>query len=105
MVAGGGVDGCGAGPGGEVVAVGEPSAVAELDQQPSSAGGSDTVQAKQSRAGGSDQLDEFLVRCLLAQVETLQVSDQLGRDPLAGPTDHVPGPHSRQDLLGLRGGE
>ena len=55
VVAGGGVDGCGAVPGGEVVAVGEPGDVADLDQQPGRTGGSDAVQVDQAGAGRGDQ--------------------------------------------------
>ena len=56
VVAGGGVDGCGAGPGREVVAVREPGDVADLDQQPRGAGGADAVQVQQGGAGRGDQL-------------------------------------------------
>ena len=50
VVAGGGVDGCGAGPGREVVAVGEPGDVADLDEQPGSTGRADAVQVEQRRS-------------------------------------------------------
>ena len=56
LVAGGGVDRCGAVPGREVVAVGEPGDVADLDQQPGGAGGADAVQVDQRGAGRGEQL-------------------------------------------------
>ena len=89
VVAGGGVDRCGAGPGGEVAAVGEPGDVADLDQQPGSTGGADAVQVKQAGAGGPDQCLEFLVRRLGAGVDLLQVHYQLHRDALAGLRDDI----------------
>ena len=47
LVAGGGVDECGAVPGRKVVAVGESRDVADLDEQPGCAGGSDAGQVGQ----------------------------------------------------------
>ena len=43
LVAGGGVDGCGAVPGREVVAVGKAGDVADLDQEAGGAGGTGAV--------------------------------------------------------------
>jgi hypothetical protein len=56
VVAGGGVDGCGAVPGREVTAVGAPGDVTDLDQQPCCTGGSDPVQVEQAGTGGRDEL-------------------------------------------------
>ena len=55
MVAGGGVDGGGAVPGGEVVAVGEPGDLADLDQQPGRTRGSDALKVQQPGAGRGEQ--------------------------------------------------
>ena len=76
--------GGGAGPGREVATVGEPGDVADLDQQPGGTGGADAVQVEQRRCRCHRQVDEFLVRGLLALVDPLEVDDQLERDPLSG---------------------
>ena len=101
LVAGGGVEGCGAVPGREVGLVREPGDVADLDQQPGGAGGADAVQVEQTGAGGFDQLGELLVGGLLPGIDPLQVSDQLGGDPAAGLADDVAGPDLGQQCLGL----
>ena len=105
VVAGGGVDRGGAGPGAEVVAVGEPGDVADLDQQPGRAGGADAVQVHQAGAGRGDQLGEFLVRGLLALIDPLEVADQLGGDPPTGLAGDVARADRGQQGLGLGGGQ
>ena len=85
VVAGGGVDGCGAVPGGEVVVVREPGDVADLDQQPGGAGRADAVQVHQCGAGGGDEFLEFFVGLLGALVDPLEVTDQLRGDSTADP--------------------
>jgi excisionase family DNA binding protein len=54
LIAGGGIDRGGAVPGREVVAVGEPGDVGDLDQQPRGAGRADALQVKQLGAGRCD---------------------------------------------------
>ena len=105
VVAGGGVDGCGAVPGREVLAVGAPGDVTDPDQQPSGAGGADAVQVHQAGAGGGEEFFELFVRGLLAGVDPLEVRDQLGRDPASGLAHDVPGPHGREQCLGLGSGQ
>jgi hypothetical protein len=58
LLAGGGVDGRGAVPGGEMAAVSETGDVAE---QPGSAGRSDAMEVLQAAAGGSDPLGQLRV--------------------------------------------
>ena len=65
MVTGGGVDGCGAGPGREVVVVGEAGDVADLDEQAGRAGLADAVQVDQARAGRGEQFGQLLVGAFL----------------------------------------
>jgi hypothetical protein len=84
LVTGGGVDRCGAGPGREVGPVREPGDVADLDEQPSGAGGADALEVQQRGAGGLDQLAQFFVGGLLPLVDRLQVTDQFRGDPAAG---------------------
>jgi hypothetical protein len=69
VVAGGGVNRGGAGPGREVALGREPGNVTDLDQQPGGAGGADAVQAEQCGACLFDQGGELLVRGLLARVD------------------------------------
>ena len=55
LLAGGGVQGCGAGPGREPVAVGEPGDVADVGQYACGAGGPDAVDLHQRRASRGDR--------------------------------------------------
>src|SRR3954447_18915311 len=96
VVPGGGVDGCGPGPGCEVVAVGEPGDVADLDREPCCTGGPDAVQVQQPGAGGSDQFAELLVGILLPGIDPLQIADQLSSEPASGLAGHVTCPDLRQ---------
>ena len=105
LIAGGGVDGCGAVPGREVLAVGAPGDVTDPDQQPSGAGGADAVQVHQAGAGGGEEFFELFVRGLLAGVDPLEVRDEFGSDPATGLAHDVAGTHPGQQSLGLRGGE
>jgi hypothetical protein len=79
----------------------EAGDVADLDEYPSGAGGSDAVEVQQGRAGGFDQLGELLVRGLLPGVDPLQVRDQLRGDSAAGLADAVAGADLGQQGLGL----
>jgi hypothetical protein len=54
LVAAGGVQGCGAGPGCEVVAVGEPGHVADVGKDPGGTGRADPEQLGQVRAAVVD---------------------------------------------------
>ena len=65
LIPGGGVDGGGAVPGCEVGLVRETGDVADLDQQPGRAGGSDAGQVEQAGAGRGEELREFLVAAFL----------------------------------------
>src|SRR6188472_2972628 len=101
MVTGAGVDGCGAGPGREVVVVGEAGDVADFDEQSGRTRGADAVQAGQARAGRGEPLSQLLVRGLLARIDPLEVADQLGRNAATDLAGDVPGPDGREQLLGL----
>jgi hypothetical protein len=105
LVAGRRVDGCGAVPGREVRAAGEPDDVTDLHEQPGRAGRADAVQVHQSAAGGGHQLLEFLVGLLGPPVDPFEVADQLGGHPAAGLADDVAGSRRGQQRLGLRGGQ
>ena len=72
LVAGGGVDRCGARPGGEVRLGWEPGDVTDLDEQPGGAGGADPLQLGQGCAGRGEQLGQFFVGGLLAGVDPLK---------------------------------
>jgi hypothetical protein len=60
LLPGGRVQGCGAGPRGEPVAVGEPGDVADVGQDPGGHDRADTGQVHQRRAAGEDHLLELL---------------------------------------------
>ena len=55
LLARGRVQGCGAGPGREPVAVGEPGNVTDVGQRPGGEHGTDTAQVRQPRPAGLDQ--------------------------------------------------
>ena len=55
LVTGRGVQGCGAGPGREPVAVGEPGHVADVGQDPCGAGRADPEEVHQVRPAGGDR--------------------------------------------------
>ena len=84
VVPGGGVQGRRAVPGCEVVPVGEPVDVADLDQQPGRGRRPDAMQVHQGGAGLDDELLDLLVEGLGALIDLLQVTDQFERDPFAG---------------------
>jgi hypothetical protein len=69
------------------------------------AGGADAVQIHQRTAGGGDQLFEFLGGGLLALVDPLEVTDQLGGDASACLARGIARPHGGQQGLGLGGGQ
>jgi hypothetical protein len=90
LLAGGRVDGGGAGPGGEVVAVGEAGHVTNVSQDAGGAGWADPVDVHQSGARGGDRLSQPPLERLEFAVEGLDLGDQLGRHRPAGPSGHVP---------------
>src|ERR1700755_1352272 len=89
----------------KLVAVGEPGDVADLDQESGSALGADAVQVEQPGAGLAYELGELLVGCLLAGIDPLEVTDQLGRDPSASLAGHVTWSDGGEQLLGLSCGQ
>src|SRR5690242_1122993 len=70
---------CGAVPGREVRAAGEPADVTDVAQQPSGAGRSDAVQLLQPTAGRGDQVGQLLVRNLDFLVDRHELAE--GRVP------------------------
>jgi hypothetical protein len=105
LVAGGRVDVCGAVPGREVRSVGEAGDVADVDEQPSGAGGADAVQGHQRGAGRGGEFGELFVGGLLALVDPLKVGDQFRGHPAACLACCVAGSDLDQQRLGLGGGE
>jgi hypothetical protein len=65
------------------------------------AGRADAVQVQQRGAGRLDELAQLLVGGLLARVDPLEVSDELGGDATAGLAGGVPRPDLGQQRLGL----
>jgi hypothetical protein len=59
LLAGGGIDGRGAIPGGEMAAVSEAGDVTDVTEQPGSAGRSDAVEVLQAAAGLGDQAGQL----------------------------------------------
>src|SRR6185503_5435428 len=89
LVAGGGVQGCGAVPGGEVAAAGEAADVADVADQAGRAGRADAVQFLQTAAGGLDETGQLLARRLDLLVDADEFGDQFRSEPPAGATDEV----------------
>src|SRR5439155_9585559 len=77
LVAGGRIDGGGAVPGCEVVTAGEAADVADVAQQPGSAGRADAVELLQCAAGRLDQFGQLGVRGLDLLVDGRDRGDQL----------------------------
>jgi hypothetical protein len=92
LLAGGGVQGCGACPGREPVAVGEPGDVADVGQDPGGDDRADAGQVHQVRAAGNDQdLEPFAGRLHL-----LLHDDHLGEllERCQPPRNHTPCPRT-----------
>jgi hypothetical protein len=85
----GGVQGGGAVPGGESVAVAEPADVADVGEQPGRAGGADAGQVHQGGAAGGHELGEVLLRGFDLLVDSGEFADELDRQPAAGLADQV----------------
>jgi hypothetical protein len=96
VLAGRGVDRRGYVLGREVGHVREAGDVTDLDQQPSRPRGSDALQLGERAAGSGEELAQFLVGGLLALVNPLKVTEQLGSDPLAYFRGRIPWPDLRQ---------
>ncbi len=105
VVSGGGVDGCGAVPRGEVGLVREPGDVTNLDEEPGRTGGADAVQIEQSGSRLRQQFGELLVGGFLAGIDPLEVTDQLGSHPASGLADGIAGTDLGEQRLGLSGGK
>jgi hypothetical protein len=96
VLAGGGIDGSGAVPRGEMSLVGEAGDVTDLDEQSGCAGWTDAMQLSECAAGRGEQFAEFFVGGLLAPLGSLQVTDQLGGHALARLAGGIARPDSRQ---------
>jgi len=93
MLAGGGVDGGGAGPGGEPVAVGETGHIVDIGEDPGGAGRADPEDLQQCAAAGDDVLAQPAEELLQFAVEGVDLADQLGGQRPAGPPGGVLGAH------------
>jgi hypothetical protein len=77
LLAGGGVDGCGAVVGGEVVPAREAVDVLDLGQDPAGDDRADAVEIGQVRSAGRDELTDLTAHRLDLRVEGLDVRDVL----------------------------
>lgn len=91
--------------GAEVVLVREAGDVADLDQQPGSAGGADAVQVNQGGSGLLDECGQFLVGGLLSLVDPLELGDQFGGGASAGVAGDAKRSDGGEQLLGLGSGQ
>jgi hypothetical protein len=104
LVAGGGIHGCGAVPGDEPVAAGEPADVTDVGQQPGCAAGADAGQIHQRGPAGERELLKVLLRDLDLLVDALVLGDQVDGEPGGGLADDVAllaggeHPHPRRQL-------
>ena len=96
LLARGGVQGCGAGPGREPVAVGEPGDVADVGQDPGRDDGSDAGQVHQRRAAGQDHRLQLYGEGLDLLLDRNQLGELLGREPAAGLPGQVAGTHAER---------
>jgi hypothetical protein len=76
--------GSGAGPGREVVAVGEGAHVTDIGQDPGGAGGPDPGQVHQVRPRGTHRRGQLGFECLEAGVEADQIGELVGSQPPHG---------------------
>ena len=97
--------GCGAGPGREPVAVGEPGDVSGVGQDPGCHDGPDAGQVHQGGAGGDHHLLEFLGEDLDLLLDRDQLSDLFRGESAAGLAGQVPRTHRSQDSLRLSSGD
>jgi hypothetical protein len=96
LVAGGGVQGCGAVPGGEVPAAGEAADVTDVADQPGGTGRADAVQLLQAATAGRDQLGQLLAD---------EFGDQFRGQAAAGATDEVTWADGGEQGAGLVGAQ
>ncbi len=88
-----------------MVLVREAGDVADLDQQPGSAGGADAVQVNQGGSGLLDEYGQFLVGGLLSLVDPLELGDQFGGGASAGVAGDAKRSDGGEQLLGLGSGQ
>ena len=105
LLAGGGVQRRGPGPGREPVAVGEPGDVADVGEDACSDDGSDTGEVHQVRAAGNDQRLELFAGHLHLLLDRDHLGELLEREPFTRLADRVAWPHRGQDRLGLERGD
>ncbi len=101
----GGIEWCGAVPGGEPVPVGEPVHVRDVDEQASSTRGADAVQVHQRGPACGHEVLEVLLRGLDPLVDDFELAGQLDRQPTSGLSDDVSRPDGREQCAGLVGGQ
>ena len=105
LLAGGGIDGRGAVPGGEVAAVSETGDVTDVAEEAGGAGQADAIEVLQAAAGGSDQLGQLDVGGLDLLIDGGELADQLAGQLAAGPPGNVTRPHGCHQGAGLPGGQ
>jgi hypothetical protein len=105
LLTGGGIQGCGAGPGGEAVAVGEPGDVADVGQDAGSHDRADAVDVHQTGAAGEHDRLQLGGRLLDLGLDRDQLGQLLGGDATASLPSDVPRSDGGQHGLGLAGGE
>jgi hypothetical protein len=101
----GGVQGCGAGPGGEPVAVGEPGDVTDVGEDPRGDHRPDAGQVHQGGVTGEDQGLQLLGGGFDLRRDGDHFGELLEREPLAGLAGQVPGSHTGEDRFGLQRGD
>jgi hypothetical protein len=85
LVAGGGVQGCGAVPGGEPGSGGEAGYVGDVTENAGGAGGADAVQVEQAGSGRGDRLPHCLVAVVHLLVQHDDLAEQFGGELEADP--------------------
>ncbi|MEO5665222.1 MAG: hypothetical protein ABIR39_18310 [Nocardioides sp.] len=99
------IQGCGAGPRRETVAVGEPGHVTEVGQDAGSDDGSDAVKVHQPAAAGQHDGLELGGGLLDRRFDCDQFGELFGGDATSGLPGDVARSDSREQGLGLAGGE
>lgn len=105
LLAGGGVQGCGAGPGREPVPVGETRDVADIGEDPSGDDGPDAVDLGQVRTTFDDESLQLGGDLLHPGLDTDEVGKLFGGDSSPGPPSQVAGSDTGEHPLGLAGGD
>ena len=104
MLAAGGIDRGGAGPGREVVPVREPGNVPDVSQDPGSAGRADAMDVHQVRASREHRGFQLGFHALEFGVQAVQVFQFLRGHPAAGLPRQVTGPDRGKQPLVLAHG-